>query len=458
LTHALPPGAYPRASVMVRQAALGGALLLTSAGCHWGDIAATRAAAADYGPPGIHTYEEGTRLFLDRVEDGHRVRIGLEQKWGGSIVEVSLDQTNFVNAFDAGREVQLALYDGSNRYDGCAGCDGVWGWNPVQAGDRHSNGSVVLEKRLEPDAVYIRVRPNHWYPDDKGGGNGRPVPTDVVIEQRVSTVPGHPRAFRLNYRVTHLGTDTHAFTAQQEFPAIYVNRHYDRFVHYDGARPWTDDRITSSSLPRLFVEESRRVYVAEWWGAFVDDQNVGLTIFTPGSFPYMTSGIQPGSAGPNGTGAVYTHPYTPFGIQPGEVIEGDIYLIAGGVEESRGTIYDLVRSTPVQDVAAPIGAIAGMAGPLKGVIDLTGWAYDNAAVSEVQILVDGVAAGRATLGQFNSEVRKSWPGASSTSGFVYRLDTTRFPDGTHTLSARLTDAAGNLNEVRAVGEFRNAAR
>jgi len=61
----------------------------------------------------------------------HTIRIGLETAWGGSIVEVSLNGTNFVNAHDTGREVQPAFYDGNAQYDPCAGCTGVFGWDPV---------------------------------------------------------------------------------------------------------------------------------------------------------------------------------------------------------------------------------------------------------------------------------------------------------------------------------------
>lgn len=446
--------ALPRASARLGVAAI---LVACATGCDGDAIADTEAAAIDYGPAGIRTYEEGTRIYLSRVENGRRARIALEERWGGSIVEVSLDETNFVNAFDAGREVQLALYDGANRYDGCAGCEGIWGWNPVQAGDRHSNGSTVLEKRLEKDAIYIRVRPNHWYPDDKGGGNGRPVPTDIEIEQRISAVPDHPLAFRVNYRIIHLGNDSHALTAQQEFPAIYVNREFDRFVHYDGAAPWTGDRIRSSNLPRLFVDPIPRVHAAEWWGAFVNARDVGLTVFTPGSYPYMTSGVQPGTSGPRGTGAVYTHPYTPFGIRPNSVIEGDLYLIVGEVSRARTTIYDLLKHITVRDVAAPIGAVRTASETVAGSVQVTGWAYDNAAVSDVQILIDGRQVGRASLGHFAPEVRKTWAGASSTSGFAYRLDSTMLADGHHTLTARLLDAAGNVNEVHAPIEVRNGA-
>ena len=61
--------------------------------------------------PAIKTSQSGTVLYLQSYSNGHLARIGLDTKLGGSVVEVSMDGTNFVNAHDTGREVQPALYD-----------------------------------------------------------------------------------------------------------------------------------------------------------------------------------------------------------------------------------------------------------------------------------------------------------------------------------------------------------
>ena len=77
------------------------------------------------------TFQQGSLLILQNQTSTDTIRIGLETAWGGSIVEVSLNGTNFVNAHDTGREVQPAFYDGNAQYDPCAGCTGVFGWDPV---------------------------------------------------------------------------------------------------------------------------------------------------------------------------------------------------------------------------------------------------------------------------------------------------------------------------------------
>lgn len=60
----------------------------------------------------VRTFQSGSVLYLESSADADVARVGIETAWGGSIVEVSLNGENFVNAHDAGREVQLARFDG----------------------------------------------------------------------------------------------------------------------------------------------------------------------------------------------------------------------------------------------------------------------------------------------------------------------------------------------------------
>jgi len=71
------------------------------------------------------TFQSGSLLVLQNQTVSDTVRIGLETNWGGSIVEVSLNGTNYVNAHDTGREIQPAFYDGNAQYDACAGRAGI---------------------------------------------------------------------------------------------------------------------------------------------------------------------------------------------------------------------------------------------------------------------------------------------------------------------------------------------
>lgn len=396
----------------------------------------------------VQTYHEGSRLILERVANGEILRVGLEGGWGGTIAEVSYNRRNLVNSFDAGREIQLAVYDGSHRYDGCASCEGIWGWNPVQGGDRYSNGSKVLEQRLDEASLYVKVRPNEWFPDDKGGGFGLPVPSDIVMEQWVESVPEHPRAFRIRYRITHEGADRHLSTDQQEFPAIYMDRDLDGFLFYGGRTPWRNAAVTSATLPRLFKDPRQRVHASEWWGAFVDRSGKGLTVYTPGSYPYLRSGYQPGSSGPSGSGAVYTHPYTPFGLEPRSRLEGEFYLIVGDWKAARRAVYDLHRSHEVEDIAAPMGAIeqplSGAA--LSGSFEVRGWAFDNVSVDRIEILIDGKVVKQTHPMRPRSDVASRWPSAPQNSGFAHSIQTSAYPSGQHVITARIFDSSGHASE------------
>src|SRR3989449_11563522 len=93
----------------------------------------------------IRTFESGSLVYLEADTGSETARVGLETQWGGTVVEVSLNGTNFVNQFDAGREVQVAFYGGNLKYDACAGCTGVFGWDPVQRSEEHTS---ELQSRL----------------------------------------------------------------------------------------------------------------------------------------------------------------------------------------------------------------------------------------------------------------------------------------------------------------------
>ncbi len=120
----------------------------------------------------VFTYQTGSVLYLESDSGTDASRIGLQTGWGGSIVEVSLNGTNFVNEHDTGREVQAAEYDGNAQYDGCAGCTGTFGWNPVQGGDKYDQGSPVLAQAVtlhQSSARPMEPRRQGWRCRPAGG-------------------------------------------------------------------------------------------------------------------------------------------------------------------------------------------------------------------------------------------------------------------------------------------------
>ena len=382
---------------------------------------------------------------MQSYSSGHTARIGFETAWGGSIVEVSLDGTNFVNAHDTGREVQPALYDGAAQYDNCAGCTGLFGWDPVMGGDRYDHGSPVLTQQVATDSLYVKTQPLQWYPDDKGGGPATPVLADAYFEQTVTVVPGAPLAFDVHFKLTHFGNDLH-YNAGQEFPAVYVNSAYGTLVYYGGNAPWTSDVISKISIPAS--PGTPVLYAPEHWAATVDSSNVGLLVFAPANYQYEVAAWFPGSGGSGATGdaTYYQRPFSVATVGPGAVIEGDVYLIAGDSTSARDVVYGLHQLLPPSDTFPPLGnldAPAAGATMSGNNVQISGWAFDDKDVSNVSVFVDGVLKGNAVYGSSRPDVATAWPHAPVKCGWTLSLDSTQLTNGTHTITIHFLDTSNN---------------
>ncbi|MGH9544348.1 MAG: Ig-like domain-containing protein [Terriglobales bacterium] len=391
-----------------------------------------------------HTYQSGSMLYLESDSGTDVARIGLNMLWGGSIVEVSLNGTNFVNEDGTGREVQAAQWDGAAQYDNCAGCTGVFGWNPVQAGDKWDNGSPVLAQSVAADSIFVKAQPIQWNPDDKGGGPNTPVLGDTYVEQTISAVTSHAFSFKVHYKVIHFGTDQHA-NAQQEFPAVYVNLGYDQFLTDMSTRPWTNSVLTPVTMPFL-PTFGPTLYSSEHWGAFADANGNGLTVFVPGMSNYVGGFAAPGDSGPFGFGTNYFNPRTNFSFGPNSVLEGDVYIIAGDIKHARQVIYDLHNNTPPVDISTPVATLDAPVSnqQLSGTFSVAGWAFDETAVAKVDVYVDGTLAGTATYGISRPDVAHDWPNAPPNVGFTFSLNTATFPNGNHIIQVRASDTNGNV--------------
>jgi hypothetical protein len=358
-----------------------------------------------------------------------------------------LDGANFVNAHDTGREVQPAFYDGNSEDDNCSNCPGIYGWDPVLGGDHYDHGSPVLTSWLASDSIYVKAQPLQWYPDNKGGGPNMPIGSDVYLEETVSVAPDAPLAFKVHFKLTHLGIDQH-YNAAQEFPAVYVNSSYSTLAHYGGINPWTNDPTTKILVPTYPAEG--QFYSSEQWTAYVDSNNVGLTVFVPGVYPYVAATLFfPGSdSGPTGNATNYLNRLTMFTVGPGVVIEGDIYLIPGDYTAARDVVYGLHQTLLFSDIATPLGNVDSPSAntTISGNnVNISGWAVDNVAVSKVELFVDGVLEGSPALDTDRPDVVAVYPNlAPLKCGWALQLDSTTLTNGTHTITVQVADTANNL--------------
>lgn len=375
------------------------------------------------------------------------VKVGIEPRCGGTIAEITISGTNLVNNYDCtGRQIQVAHYDGNSTYDSCAACTGTWGWNPVQGGDRHGYGSIVLEQAVTSSSLYIKTQPYEWFPDNKGGGPGLPVLSDVIIEQWLSFVPNEPYAIKMRSKTTHVGNDNHSLAAQ-EHPATYINLGFDRLIYYGGSSPWTGGSASVVTPPTALNYYN----ATENWAAVVNSQGSGLTVYSPGLNQVASFRLTDPISGPYSNGFNYIAHVAAFAFNRGSVLERDIYLIAGDYLLARQFIYNLKSGTtppppPPPDNTPPYGnlEVPTTGQTLSGNASVSGWAFDNTSLSRVEILVDGAVVGTATYGQPRPDVVNVYPNISPNTGYTYALDTTRYPNGQHSITAKAIDSAGNV--------------
>lgn len=128
---------------------------------------------------------------------------------------------------------------------------------------------------------------------------------------------------------------------------------------------------------------------------------------------------------------------------------------------SLGIAAALAAALTVPVAAEPFGSFGGQIGGGNagaGVVRLFGWALDADGIAAVDVYVDGVIAGRAVYGRSRPEVSQQFPGFpdSGLPGWSFALNTTRYTNGLHTVSAEAISVTGARTQLPArVFEFLN---
>ena len=98
-------------------------------------------------------------------------------------------------------------------------------------------------------------------------------------------------------------------------------------------------------------------YVPEEWQAMVNAQDMGVTIYVPGQYPYASGFLFGGGPGETGEGTNYVHPQAYFAFPPNSIFEAEYFLIAGDYKLSRQVIYQIHANHPSADPFSPFGYV-----------------------------------------------------------------------------------------------------
>jgi hypothetical protein len=380
----------------------------------------------------LKTFDDGAgSLYLESDTLTETTRVGLNKAWGGSIVEVSLNGTDYVNNDDPGRQIQTSLWDANANYSTS------WGYNPIEAGDHFFQGSPLLTFDLLPNSIYTKTQPIQWAPESFGGGPGSPAPGDAYIEKWISVVPGYNRVFKVHYRITHFGSDSHA-DAPNELPVMYVNPIVSNLLYYAGDAPWTNDALSQFTTPSSAWFE---LHTPEQWGAYVDSTNTGIALYTPMQFP--------NSKRLNAGSTLQFTPLCPYSWDPGSTLDFDTFILVGPVDESRAAIYDLHGQQSAPSPLPPFGSLdyPATGHTLTGTVNVTGWAWALSAMASIDVFVDGGRVGSAIFG-LPKDITEAIPGAPTNLGYQYAFDSTALTNGSHTIVVKATDANGRVATFR----------
>jgi hypothetical protein len=274
------------------------------------------------------------------IENEH-LKLGIDTSMGGAItyLEIKKYGENLVNDFDLGRQVQISFFGGPNPFIPAPDKQPHerWvriGWNPIQAGDVFGHGSRIRDLYVGKDSIYVSCIPMHWPLENVAG--------QCIYESRIKLAGNKvfATARMLNRRENHRQYPARS----SEFPAVYTNGSYYRLFTYTGDKPFTHGEITR--IAKRWVEPGEfpwtRFQATENWAALVNDDNVGMAVYSP-----VTQRFLGGFTGTEGEGSTFDIPcgyICPIGF---EVLDHNIeyeysyVLVTGELEEIRKDIYKL---------------------------------------------------------------------------------------------------------------------
>ena len=392
-------------------------------------------------------------------------KIGTRREWGSAVVffgkggdRPGFNGSNTIDAFDTGRELQVALYDYERGQQGCAwnascldrpeaGCGKnitFLGWNPVQGGDECNRGSDTDHVVMAPGRLEATLVPRFWNPEWKVSDCRKPLcdspvelpnRSDVRYRQRLRFVASHAVEIFMEY--TNLSNIDHP-PAFQEFPTLYssfgeVGQDLWKVVDSEGRHVPVNERSNDNFFTKEFDSP----------GGFAALQNerlkygVGLYYETRQRVfrAYQRRGEFNNFRG-----------LARFGLPARGKVRARAYLLIGSYETIAGSAARLdKRIGPFGDLDTPQPDAV-----VDGNLTVSGWVLDNWDVTHVELLLDGELLAETSLSESRPDVCALWPGYKMCRrevGFVAEASLQGVSRCPHLLEVRATDTHGNTRPI-----------
>ena len=260
--------------------------------------------------------------------DNGTLRIGVDKSRGAAIgyLALSKDKRNLLNHHDEGRFIQQSYYGDT---DGSMWAKKPWNYNPVQGGSYKGEDAKTLEFRQTEKELYAKVEPLHW-------ASAKPCPEAIM--QEWITLDGSVAKVRM--RMDYTG-ESHKRKAHQELPAMFVDFLLPHLMFEREGKLVKHEPIMLGKD----MQPEKINYENEWL-AYVDDRNFGIGIYTPGTkeaVAYRHKGS--GSTGPTGSACSYVAPIRSLQLTKGAVVDYEIYLTIGTLDEIRAR-FQTLRKNP----------------------------------------------------------------------------------------------------------------
>jgi hypothetical protein len=348
----------------------------------------------------------GDDVFLQSPNGKHE--LGIRMSWGGSATffgNTGDPNSNVIDTYDRGRELQVALYDRDQYLEGCAAnascasngaaCGQTMsflGWDPVQAGDRCGNGASATWAAAG-ETLRVVAQPLQWNPDWNSTScannciAGGRVAGDVTFTQEYRFL--NDNVIEMSFAVANNGT--RAREHDQEFPTFYVSSGPHASSSYlPASPPDLYDLIDANGHGVSFAPgspltiESRSSASGNAWVTWQDRAHGYGVAFA------MDEGIS--------TFRVFhesfynVRPRIHIRIEAGATVRGRAYLALGNLDTVSSAIDGaLSRRAPFGVIDAPAqGATHSFTAGTP--IQISGWVLDSTQIESVQVRIDGKIA------------------------------------------------------------------